>query len=460
LRELGRRAGATASWIAQWRIDFLDGAIQLFPQTGTSRRISFPCDLSKPARLALLKTLPPSRHRWMRPPPAVLRETIGDFVVHFEDRPHTGSPLFARVDAEEVACRADILTATLWHLARVEEIDAAKPDEHGRFCAEASVAYRSGCLERPLVDELGLGLQQALRDLLPGWEPQPTRARLKLSHDMDLIGFPRRLRSTLGHLYRRMPVAFVQDIFSVAGIGMPARLSMALQLAEISRRRGLSSAFYWTASRTATRYDAGYDIFNPKIRAVIERLAASGFEIGLHPGYESFDSQPCLDEEVMRLRRIVGAGPIGGRQHYLRWHPQSWRTWERAGLAYDSTLGFADAIGFRAGTAIPYHPWLIDEDRESGLLEIPLVVMDCTPVNYMHLDRDEILERVAALIRRCGCTGGVFTLLWHNQNIAQNPYAALYPLLLDMLPHGPAYDWRAELALMPLPSAVGGEAIA
>jgi hypothetical protein len=461
LRELGRRAGATAAWIAQWRVEFLDRELLLFPQPGSERRISLPCDPSKPARLASLISLPPSRHRWMHEPHADRLDAIPDFAVHFEDRARSAAPLFTETGHDEIRCCADIVTATLWHLTRIEEVEPVDRDEHGRFPAKASVAYRSGCLERPLVDEFGLALQQALRHLLPGWEPQPARLRVKLSHDMDLIGFPRRLRATLAHLYPRwMPAAFAQDLFSAAGIGMPARLSSVLRVAEISSERELGSAFYWTAAGVATPNDAGYDIFQPQIRAVVERLAERGCEIGLHPAYESFDSQPALDHEVTRLRRLVGTQPIGGRQHYLRWHPRSWRYWERAGLSYDSTLGFADAIGFRAGTAVPYHPWLLDEDRESTLLEIPLVVMDRTPVTYMRLDRDEIEERIAALIRRCSSTGGVFTLLWHNHNVVEEPYASLYPRILDMLPPGQEYDWKADVALTLLPLAVGGEAIA
>ena len=43
------------------------------------------------------------------------------------------------------------------------------------------------------------------------------------------------------------------------------------------------------------------------------------------------------------------------RQHYLRWRaPTTWQNWEDAGLDYDSTVGYADHVGFRAGTCYEY----------------------------------------------------------------------------------------------------------
>jgi hypothetical protein len=189
---------------------------------------------------------------------------------------------------------------------------------------------------------------------------------------------------------------------------------------------------------------------------VIERLGTEGFELGVHPAYGTFDNLPELQAEVDRLRDVVGSGPIGGRQHFLRWRPSTWVSWEKAALAYDSSVGFADAIGFRAGTAVPYHPWLMEQGRESALLEIPLVAMDCTPVDYMGLETAAILAAMAALVRRCEAVGGVFTLLWHNSSVIEQPYASLYPRILSLFPSCARYDWKTDLASWPLPRVMGG----
>ena len=58
--------------------------------------------------------------------------------------------------------------------------------------------------------------------------------------------------------------------------------------------------------------------------------------------------------------------------------------WERCGLAYDSTLGYNERPGFRAGTCIPIRPWLFGSNRECNLVEIPLVAMDVTFIDYLY----------------------------------------------------------------------------
>jgi hypothetical protein len=452
LRELGRRAGASPSSIARWRVSFSSDGVRLFPNPASQACIYFTCDLTKPSRFFALRNRPASRYEWMDSSNPALRTRVRDFVVLFEDRHASGAPLFRRIDSENIACEGDILTCSLWTLARFEEVQEPRvTDEHGRFPAAASAAFAAACLDRPIVDEYALALQDVLAQLMPGWKPQERRFSIKLSHDVDLAGVPFKIKTTLGHLYpRTIPKAFLQDVLAFAGLSRPAYLEAVLETARISQRRGFASAFYWQAA-PPTQWDAGYAPEHPRIRRVIETLITSHCEIGIHPGYYTFGSQPKLEREIGRLRSIVGDAAMGGRQHYLRWSPETWKTWEACGLAYDSSVGFADAMGFRAGTCIPYHPWLFDEDREAALLEIPLIVMDCTPVRYMSLSIERALESIRELVERCKAVQGVFTLLWHNASVIERPYAALYPKILDLIGSAPSYEWRDDAATLSVP---------
>ena len=446
IRELGRRAGADPAAIAAWRVEVEPETVALFPDPASDVRLVIPFDAGKPARFDRLRDRAPGTYDWIAAP----SDAVLSFVVPFDEGPGSG-PLFVRSDASTIACRTDILTPTLWLLSRFEELHPIARDRHGRISATSSHAFRFNYLERPVVDELALAFREALAALLPSWRPRASVFRVKLSHDMDQLGIPARLRSTVKHLVQRNLRAFSQDALAAAGIGRPAYLESVFETARISRARGFDSAFYWTASTHGSEWDRGYDLQHPKIAAAIDDLSAQGFEIGLHPAHRTFDSQERLDAEVAELRRFVGDDPIGGRHHYLRWRPDTWVAWERAGLAYDSTVGYHDGIGFRAGTCVPYHPWLLDEDRESALLEIPLVVMDCTPVSYMALPESETLSRVDAVVRRCESVGGVFTLLWHNASVIDPPFSQLYPRLLDRIASGARYEWKRDLAIAPLP---------
>src|SRR5262249_50645057 len=113
--------------------------------------------------------------------------------------------------------------------------------------------------------------------------------------------------------------------------------------------------------------------------------------------------------------------------------PETWVDWEACGLSYDSSVGFAERFGFRAGTGFPYRPWSFRENRELRLVEVPLILMDCTPVKYMGLRRREALDRIEALIRRMRRTGGIFTMLWHNTPLMDPDYEGWYEPILDLL---------------------------
>jgi hypothetical protein len=338
----------------------------------------------------------------------------------------------------------DLPASILLTLSRFEEMQATERDVHGRFSASMSLAARDGFLNRPIVDEYGLALEQALTHLLPRWQPVERKLRVKLSHDIDEVGIPFNFSSAVGHTIRRhKPLATVRDLLgSVVGLS-PTYLKLIRSIVRMSLERGLDSAVYWKASRRSP-LDSGYDPRHPKVREVISWLHEQGVETGVHPGYETFLSPDRLLREVQILREALGEQPLGGRQHYLRWCPDSWLHWETCGLAYDSTVGYADQIGFRAGTCVPYRPWLLFLNREANLIEIPLLVMDGTLLYYMGLTPRQSLEAVLECVTRCSFIGGVFTLLWHNSSLIDPIYKDLYRNILDTLAGHKKFDYSKE----------------
>lgn len=354
------------------------------------------------------------------------------------------APLFQALDGNHVECRFDLFLSALLTMSRWEETASTRRDVHGRFAATSSVAVRDGFLERPIVDEYGLAFEQALEHLFPTWRKSKRRLRIKLSHDVDHIGFPFRWKTALRHTtHYQTPLNTGRDLLSVLGTLEPAELRAVKEIVLLSSRYGFHSSVYWKASPPGPR-DSGYNPCEPRVRQVMEWLDERGVELGVQPGYATYRSPEKLRREVSLLKRVLGDRPLGGRQHYLRWCPESWIDWENCGLAYDSTVGFADRIGFRAGTCIPYRPWLFPLNRRANLYEIPLLAMDRTLLEYMHLSPKHVEEAVERLLERCRAVGGVFTTVWHNSNLLNPRYRALYLQLLEMFREIENYDWRTE----------------
>lgn len=446
LKELSRRAGITTETFRSWKIEFGGEEASVYIHPGTEKRIRFTNAPSTFSSEGSARTFHTVRASWMYPPPEALKILIPDFVIPFSQKAELGGcPLFRPVDRDTVECGLDLLASILLSLSRWEETLPTERDVHGRFPASMSLAFRDGFLIRPVVDEYGLAFEQALNYLLSGWRPTERKLRVKLSHDVDEVGLPFSLTSAVGHTVRRHKfLATAQDLVAwLPGVN-PAYLEAVRQIVQLSLDRGLDSAVYWKASPPGPM-DSGYDPRHPKVQRVIFWMHKRGVETGVHPGYDTFLSPERLSLEVQVLREVLGKRLLGGRQHYLRWCPKSWQHWEDCGLAYDSSVGYADHVGFRAGTCLPYRPWLLSLNREARLMEIPLIAMDVTLRGYMGLTGQQSFEPVLECLRRCSVVGGVFTLLWHNSSLIDPVGADFYRTIIDRLAGSGRFDGYGAL---------------
>jgi len=206
-----------------------------------------------------------------------------------------------------------------------------------------------------------------------------------------------------------------------------------------SERAGVRSAFYFICGHSGGRIDGDYDLEHPRIRALLRRIHDRGHEIGLHASYNTFRSQETLSGELNKLRRVcqeegIQLGEVGGRQHILRFDGAvTPSVWERAGLSYDSTLGFADSSGFRCGTCVPFPLFDHAAKRTLRVIERPLICMDVplTSAWYEGRSAEEACRRMSALRRACREASGEFVLLWHNCRLASHQERELYRYALS-----------------------------
>lgn len=159
--------------------------------------------------------------------------------------------------------------------------------------------------------------------------------------------------------------------------------------------------------RRASRYDVtelGIDIC---------KLASKGKEIALH-GLDAWLDVAAGREELTRMKDTFAGASSGVRMHWLYFSQQSPGILEKAGFAYDSTFGYNDAVGYRAGTAQVFR--FPGTDR---MLELPLHVMDTAlflPAR-MALSQSAAHELVDKIMSDTSTFGGVITLNWHCRSL-------------------------------------------
>ncbi len=310
----------------------------------------------------------------------------------------------------------DELAEAFFHLARIEELGAGL-DQHGRF------ASTSSCL-----DPLDPPLERLRRRLgldPPRW--RGARFAVALTHDVDVPwrwtrravrGSVARVKS---HLLARRGSAAAREARALASLPLHRLRGTDpnwrfRELLQAESEHGASSTFFLLAGHNDPHDGASpetYDRLRPRL---VETILAGGGEVGLHGSYLAARDPALLREELVVLREL-GAEVQGQRYHYLRLDPHAnLGPLADLGLRYDSTLGFPDAPGFRAGIAHPFRPWDFDADRPLDLVELPLAAMDVTlgEERYLGLSARKAEERLIGLLDWAAENGGGFSVLWHT----------------------------------------------
>jgi len=174
----------------------------------------------------------------------------------------------------------------------------------------------------------------------------------------------------------------------------------------------------------ASRYEIS------EILPQLKRILQAGSEVGLH-GVDAWRDRESGEAEMKVLRGVVGDKEVGIRMHWLFFDENSPRILDEAGFTYDSSLGYCETVGFRAGTLQAYRPL-----AARHLLELPLVVMDTAlfyPA-YLNLDEAGAKDLVWRLIDHASRLGGALTINWHDRSIfPERLWDGFYIRLLDEL---------------------------
>ena len=285
----------------------------------------------------------------------------------------------------------DVFEAIFCHISRFEEWNLSNDrlDLHDRMKSEEMILVKSGFEKIPVVDRLVFALFVAF-----GFQPKNRPTKIHLSHDIDMIQkFPN---------LKKVIFAFGNMVLKQRDLGGFFRLTKQylnflktgkdpfdtfdwLLAKGNSWNDSNSSNEYGIASKTlfilsggeVPRIEKHFDLKNPIVLKFINLAKSRGYEIGIHPSYNAHLKKVLFKKEKEALENLIGHEVYATRQHFLRWKfPETPRIIQELGLKTDSTLGFADRIGFRCGTGYPCYMYDFEKERAFDFLEIPMVVMD------------------------------------------------------------------------------------
>ena len=283
----------------------------------------------------------------------------------------------------------DPLAATFYMVSRYEEYLPHREDEHNRFPAGESLAAQQGFLHLPVVDQWAMMVKQLIKERYSDFEFAERHYRFVQTVDID---------AAWSYLHKgvfRTVVGGLRDLFVRHDTEEVRRRIRVLA----GREKDPFDTFDYIIEKSHGVPDyhllffcllADYDQFNkpssyldPNTRQLIQHLGDHA-KMGIHNGYYTLERPSDSDKEVKRLEEILHRNIVRARFHFLRMQlPRSYRVLQHTGIRHDYTMGFVDAIGFRAGISSPFPFYDLERDHETELLVHPFCVMDTTLQKYL-----------------------------------------------------------------------------
>lgn len=204
-------------------------------------------------------------------------------------------------------------------------------------------------------------------------------------------------------------------------------------LITIEKQNNLRSVFYFLDNEG--RHDnARYRLEERRIHRLINYLSDESCEIGLHATTFSVKSQQYMDKCLNNLQKHSPQRIIGNRQHYLKFDRQvTPMVLSKAGIKYDTTLGFPQHEGFRNSYCLPFKLFDFQSNEMLDLWELPLNVMDGTLFYYRKLSYQQMHDVIKQVINEIKKFNGLFTLLWHNSHFDESEFPGIHNFYEELL---------------------------
>ena len=332
-----------------------------------------------------------------------------------------GNRAFFPVYDKSSALPFDLFAASFYLVSRYEEYLPHRRDEHGRFLASGSEAFKHGFLQKPLVNYWCISLGRLVKNHFPSLLIKQGRFEFLPSIDIDAAfaykhkGVTRAMGGIALALRQRNVDEFRERLKVLFGREKDPFDTFDL-IFRLQANYHLKPLFFILLADYGPN-DKNIPVNNRQFIRLI-KLISDYAEVGIHPSYASAGDPGRLGMEIRRLSKILHRDIRSSRQHFLRLEfPITYRNLVNLDITDDYTLGYAEEPGFRASTCTPFYFYDLDLDAKTGLKIHPFTVMDGTLHDYMRLSPAQANEVIAALVQEVRAVNGTFIPLWHNQSL-------------------------------------------
>ncbi len=367
----------------------------------------------------------------IKPSPMVFSDTISNYKID--------KGLFFEKECLSFNGILDPLASIFYVLTRMEEYTSTKTDNYNRFEGKNSVLFRFNWNEKVICDHWCEDLINFLikHEILLDKGIKPLTTFLP-TFDID-NAYAYKNKGVF-----RTILAILKDI--VLGRGKRLRERRLVQSGELDdpydtfdkiaklKEKNINFHLFWLLGDFA-KYDRNISSKNKKQQELIKKMSELA-KIGIHPSFKSNSYEYYLHNEIERLESIIDQRVHSSRQHYLALQfPVTYQTLINQEITDDYSMGYADACGFRAGTARIFKWFDLSRNEVTKLNIHPFAFMDGTINEYLKLTPQEAMNKIQLLFNEVNAYGGEFSFIWHNETIGDYAFWKGWSEVFDFCIH-------------------------
>lgn len=310
----------------------------------------------------------------------------------------------------------DAVASIFYTITRYEEYVSDVKDRHGRFPFSESYLKSFGWIEQCICDRLAVEVLKAVN-----LENEISTSTIKIIPTFDID-------NTYAHKLKTGSLKFFsicKDLLQFNFDRIKERKAVhngekdPYNTFDLIRKIGIENKetkLFWLVGERG-KNDKNISIDNEEHQELIASLDRD-FEVNLHPSYNSNGNIQVIENENNKLEKVINRKIIRSRQHFLRFElPKTYRSLISAGFIHEYSMGFAEHIGFRSGTARSFHWFDLEQNEKTNLIVHPFAYMDGTLNEYMQLSIAESKSKIQQLYNEVCQYGGDFIFIWHNETI-------------------------------------------
>ena len=315
----------------------------------------------------------------------------------------------------------DIFAASFYLITRYEEYLPQLRDEHDRYPFKESLAFMEGFLDRPLVDAWAFKFGQIFQEAFPEYNRKPREVVLEATINVDLAfkflkkgglrtfgGFLRDLsKFRLREIWRRFLVLcyLKKDPYDTYDT-----------LIAYQRMHNIPTTFFYLISPYST-FDKNIS-FTKHTYSQLVKSNSDYSGLGLLASYYSVDDLSKLAGEKRLLEEVTHWNITKSRQYYTRLKlPEIYQNAIDTKIQEDYSMGYEEALGFRASTCTPFYFYDLDFEIQTPLRVVPYCFSDRYFLKR-RISPSLALESIKSLYAKVEPFGGHFVLFFHSDTFS------------------------------------------